>query len=120
MGAYCCEGVKMAPTATCPSLEELAAFLDGRLTGEERAGVVEHLADCESCYTVFAEAAHFQQNSAPAAEGVIPFPFAGKKSDLTRRRPPLRWLPLAAAVLLAVGGAFVYRYLTAMPKMEVA
>lgn len=47
-------------TETCPSLEDLAAFLDGRLSGDERARVIAHLADCPSCYEVFAEAARFQ------------------------------------------------------------
>lgn len=42
-------------THPCPDLEELAAFVDGRLAGGARASVVEHLASCEDCYEVYAE-----------------------------------------------------------------
>jgi len=41
----------------CPDLETIAAYLDGRNSAAERAGVAEHLATCESCYFVFTEAA---------------------------------------------------------------
>jgi tetratricopeptide (TPR) repeat protein len=41
----------------CPDPETIAAHLDGRLTGRERAWVIEHLAACEDCYTVFTESA---------------------------------------------------------------
>ena len=32
-----------------PSLRQLAAFLDGRLTEQEREAVEQHVADCETC-----------------------------------------------------------------------
>jgi hypothetical protein len=41
----------------CPDLETVAAFLDGRLRGQERVRVTAHLANCEDCYVVFSEAA---------------------------------------------------------------
>src|SRR6202034_2125502 len=49
----------MRSTAPCPSLEDLAAFLDGgdELSAERRREIVEHLAACEECYEVFAGAA---------------------------------------------------------------
>src|SRR5215207_2709391 len=53
-------GAMNTSTDTCPSLEDLAAFLDGKLSGDEHARVVAHLADCPRCYEVFAESARFQ------------------------------------------------------------
>lgn len=40
-------------TAPCPPLEDLAAFVDGRLEAAERARMTEHLASCERCYALF-------------------------------------------------------------------
>jgi Putative zinc-finger len=87
----------------CPTDEELAAFLDGTLPKAERERVTAHLADCESCYEIFAGAVHFQQGSAsPDQEGtVVPFP---SKKD--REERPVRkrwWIPAAAAAVLALG-----------------
>ena len=44
-----------------PELETLAAFVDGRLSGAERASVVEHLASCDDCLEVVAETAAVQE-----------------------------------------------------------
>ncbi len=37
----------------CPSLEQLAALVDGRLEGGEHARVLAHLGTCPACYEVF-------------------------------------------------------------------
>ncbi|HEX5716031.1 MAG TPA: zf-HC2 domain-containing protein, partial [Thermoanaerobaculia bacterium] len=104
-------------THTCPPLEDIAAFLDGKLSEGERARVVAHLADCESCYAVFAGAARYQleeedeatQEHEEAAAAVVPF----------RRRPPLPWVAAAAlAAFLLIGLALIprlYRSSEAMP-----
>ena len=39
----------------CLDPEEVAAFLDGRLTGRERQAVVEHAAGCQDCYELLTE-----------------------------------------------------------------
>jgi hypothetical protein len=121
-------------TDTCPSLEDLAAFLDGKLSGDERARVVAHLADCPRCYEVFAETARFQLYeeeeedadppeivdvpqelvAAVAAEArntVVPF----------RRTQVFRWVSSIAAVL-AVSLAAIppYRQYYTMPEMRSA
>ena len=94
-------------TLAHPELEELAAFLDGKLPEEDRTRVEEHLADCEECYEIFAGAARFQEDS--RTDSVVPFP-----------SPVRRWLPLAAAALLAVAvGVPVYRAFMAPPDMAV-
>lgn len=80
----------------CPDLETLAAYLDGRVADNARAGIAEHLATCESCYFIFSEAAQLR---------VVP-------------SPPVRWwksprvvwpaaaagLAAAATLVLAVSG----------------
>jgi Flp pilus assembly protein TadD len=42
---------------TCPSLETIGAFVDGRFKDREREMIADHLATCETCYFVFSEAA---------------------------------------------------------------
>jgi hypothetical protein len=93
------------PTAlgTCPTDEDLAAYLDGMLAAPERARITAHLADCESCYEIFTEAAHFQQDSAPAESTgrIVDFPAKKEGGGGAMKR----WLiPAAAAAVLAVGG----------------
>ncbi|HWM90205.1 MAG TPA: zf-HC2 domain-containing protein [Thermoanaerobaculia bacterium] len=108
-------------TDTCPSLEDIAAFLDGKLSEEERARVIAHLADCESCYSVFAGAARFQLEEeeeefqepavAVAAESaVIPFLFLKKRIA--------RWaLPLAALLVLGLATVPLYLQASQMPEI---
>lgn len=109
-------------TDICPPLEDIAAFLDGKLSEPERARVVAHLADCESCYAVFAGAARFQleeddqesQEPGKRLAAVVPF----------RRRSPRLWLGAAAlAALLLIGLALIprlYRSDEAMPLLNSA
>jgi DNA-binding phage protein len=101
-----------AVTDTCPPLEDLAAFLDGKLSEGERARVVAHLADCESCYAVFAGAARFQleeeeeelpmpEAAAATAAPVVPFP---------QKKMIPRWaLPLAALLVLGLATIPLYQ-----------
>jgi hypothetical protein len=94
---------------SCPTDEELAAFLDSTLTKAERERITAHLAECESCYEIFAGAVHFQQDAPATGETVV-------------LRPVWRqwWIPAAAAAVLALGvGLAAYRAL-AEPKMETA
>ncbi len=56
----------------CPSPEDLAAFLDGRLSAEARRAMVEHLDRCPDCYEVFSESARFLQEDAPRGRVLRP------------------------------------------------
>ena len=112
-----------AVTETCPPLEDLAAFLDGRLSEGERARIVAHLADCESCYAVFAGAARFQleedeESRAPkAAEDEAPAPVV----PLRRRTAAVRWaLPLAALLVLGLATIPLYLRYSQMPQIVAA
>lgn len=49
-------------------VEAIAAFLDGRLGGEERERVVAHLADCGDCYGLFVDAARLVREEESAGD----------------------------------------------------
>lgn len=44
---------------TCPEAEKLAAFVDGRLGGDEGAHISNHLVECERCYESVAATVRF-------------------------------------------------------------
>src|SRR5580693_1239696 len=67
----------MVDVQTCPSLEDIAAFLDGRVNAEERARLIRHLADCPTCLEVFAGAAQFLAAEEAAAAAAAPEAGAG-------------------------------------------
>lgn len=104
---------------TCPPLEDIAAFLDGKLSERERARVVAHLADCESCYAVFAGAARFQleeeeESRVPeASEEQAPAPVV----PLRRRTIPQWAFPLAAVLVLGLATIPLYVRASRMPEM---
>jgi hypothetical protein len=101
-------------TQTCPPLEDIAAFLDGKLSEGERARIIAHLADCQSCYTVFADAARFQLEEEREAEetGKSPIPFPRKAAASKR------WaLPLAALLILGLAAVPLYLRYSRMPEM---
>jgi tetratricopeptide (TPR) repeat protein len=81
---------------TCPDIETIAAFLDGRLDARRREIVAAHIASCERCYFIFSEAAQLH-------------PAAAAQPDPVKwwQRRDLRWaaaagLAAAAALVLAV------------------
>ena len=57
---------------TCPSLETIGAFVDGRFKDREREVIADHLASCETCYFVFSEAARTRV-TAQAKSNVVSF-----------------------------------------------
>lgn len=50
-------------------IEAIAAFLDGRLGGEERERLVTHLADCEDCYGLLVDTARVLREEEAAGDG---------------------------------------------------
>jgi tetratricopeptide (TPR) repeat protein len=54
------ERLRMPPLDPCPDPEVIAAFLENRLSGPERAAVIEHLAHCDDCYVLFSESARIE------------------------------------------------------------
>lgn len=78
----------------CPSEETLAAFLDGRLDGEARRRVVEHLADCGECREVMLVAGEVGAGEVASVE--LPF------NVVVRGRFGLWWAAPAVAAALAI------------------
>ena len=114
-------------TETCPPLEDIAAFLDGKLSEGERARIVAHLADCEACYAVFAGAARFQleeegeESQEPekqAAVALLTEVAAPAPVVPFHRRPAVRWaFPLAALLVLGLATIPLYQRYSTMPTL---
>jgi Putative zinc-finger len=84
-------------------------LLDGKLTARERDRLTEHLAGCESCYEIFAGAAHILEDSREEQSQAAtprPFEWPWQVRDLRQRA----WWAAAAlaAVLAATVGLVVY------------
>jgi hypothetical protein len=117
----------MPPGSGFPTAEDLAAYIDGTLSKAERARVTEHLASCEDCYAIYMETLHFQlESSAAEPEGVVDAEVKRFPSPVERRaaKSPMEgaskaalWLPIAALLLLSVGGGsfLTYRFLALPP-----
>lgn len=82
----------MSPDKSDVDLELLAAYLDGRLTGEERDRAVKLLSESDAALETFAEAARIQQDLNPPARTNAWLP----------RRTWTIVVPLAAAAVLAL------------------
>jgi len=74
----------------CPSAEELVAFLEGRLEGEDSADVSEHVDACGVCDLALTRV---------RAALVDP---AGRRRSAPRRMSDLFWNPMVAYVLAAL------------------
>lgn len=60
LGRYLSQQIRKAsinegPVGPCPPLENIAAFIDGKLSGAEREELIVHLNRCDDCYEVFIE-----------------------------------------------------------------
>jgi hypothetical protein len=85
-----------------PEAEELAALIDGKLSPDKRAGIMEHLASCDRCYEVFSMSSEIvkeRQGVRQIADFKIP-------------------LTLVAGIVIAVGLFFAYKGLY-FPSPEV-
>ncbi len=105
------------PIGSCPTAEDLAAYIDGALDWKEAAEVTRHLADCEDCYAVYSGAVRFQLDSESEA-------FTGPKQpvpfSMGKRALP-RWLPIAALLVVGVGAGSTYLELFApLPSLFTA
>ncbi|MGB5160560.1 MAG: zf-HC2 domain-containing protein [Thermoanaerobaculia bacterium] len=74
----------------CPEIETIAALLDGRLKGDERGRVIEHLGQCDACYEVFTETRRFQEEETEKGK-VLVHPATWRK-----------WIPAATAMAAAM------------------
>lgn len=81
-------------------LEELAAFIDGKLSGEAHARMVARLADSEELYAIFAETVRFQEEEAADAPDVAPV--VAYPRSAAAWKPWMAVVATVAAVLIAV------------------
>lgn len=90
----------LATRSDCPTDEQIAAFVDGQLTGKERLEVEGHVGSCAECAEWVAEVLALEQDEPRA-------PAARRPSFFDRAGTGL--LAAAAAVLLTVPLVFVLR-----------
>src|SRR5262249_37315157 len=99
-----------SPGSSCPDLEVLSAYVDGKLRRRERERVAEHISRCDSCYAVVRETLLTRSQVAEDAGLSIALPELPPK----RKRGSFRhtfnafgWVPsLAAASLVVAAGLF--------------
>lgn len=73
-----------------PEAEQIAAFAEGTLSGDELTAMSGHLAECPECRAILGETMQFLRET-------------GQRSSPRNRTP---WLAAAAAVIVIAGGAF--------------
>ena len=81
----------MTEASRCPSPEQIAAFVAGRLAGEELTMVMEHIRTCDDCRLVLTDAAMIDREPE----------FAEAAPPLARPRV-IRWSLAAAAVAVLI------------------
>ena len=91
----------------CPEPEAIAAYVDGRLSGPDKADIETHLASCDDCFTVFSETARSEAElgKADAAAAVV------------RPRFGRRWIVLAAAAALVAAAIPLATFLRARRRV---
>jgi hypothetical protein len=88
---------------SCPSPENLAAFVDGAMGPEERARIVEHLDTCPLCFDTVATAAAIVDELEMEGLGTPPGGASTEEDDSRSEGRSWFWytsLPLAATALL--------------------
>ncbi|MGA7614847.1 MAG: CHAT domain-containing protein [Thermoanaerobaculia bacterium] len=83
-----------------PPAGTLAAFAEGRLDGQERRDVVEHLAGCRGCYELFEATARFVEERDATGGETGTVVQLRKESGVS-----LRWVAAIAAMLLLIAAA---------------
>jgi Putative zinc-finger len=103
--------VRKSSVDACPDLETLAGYLDGRLTERDRAEIAAHVAQCETCYFVFTEAARMRASDVARA-ATLDNTTTAPGSGWWWTAPKVVWssaaaLALAASLIVAVAVDFV-------------
>ena len=92
------------PPAGCDG-PRVTAYVDGALPAEERVSLESHLAGCAACrdQEAFERGLRQRLRTLPAPE--VPAGLEGRVGKRIRHRPPpaaVRWLPVAAGIVLAL------------------
>src|SRR5580704_10334145 len=84
-----------------PDADLLTAFAEQSLAGDERAGVMEHLARCGDCRDVLAIALPATERETERARKIVAPPIPVSSAGIGWLRwPTLRWGALAAGILV--------------------
>ena len=104
----------------CPDLETIAVFLDGRTADRDRARMVRHLAGCESCYSIFTEAAQMRMSDAAAADEKITAPAREHRWRRWRvaRTSVAAAVATAACAMLWLAGSLVPRWTSSSSELR--
>jgi hypothetical protein len=92
-------------TDQCPSPEDIAALVDGRITGQKRDEIMKHISSCDACCETFILAAELRK------EAIAPRQAPKERSNIIFFRP----LALAASILIVVISIYLF-FKTDVPK----
>ncbi len=120
---------RLAPSAACPSLIELAAYLDGRTSGRPRDSIEAHLADCSECRTAVLEIRSLLDERAestplvrPAviesARALVASAQRGATGPPPRRDTPWPWLARWSLSAAATIGVCLIGYQTGLTTLD--
>ncbi len=84
--------------------EDIARLIDGMVGEAERKRMLDHMADCESCLSVYSETIKFLEEEGELKEVVELKPQNSGKLIPMRRRA---WLSLAAALVFFLAGIYI-------------
>jgi hypothetical protein len=92
-------------TDQCPSPEDIAALVDGRITGQKRDEIMKHISSCDTCCETFILATELYK------EAIAPRQAPKERSNIIFFRP----LALAASILIVVISIYLF-FKTDVPK----
>lgn len=92
-------------TDQCPLPEDIAALVEGRITGHKRDEIMKHISSCDACCETFILAAELHK------EAIAPMKAPKERSNIIFFRP----LALAASILIVVISIYLF-FKTDVPK----
>jgi hypothetical protein len=85
-------------TDQCPSPEDIAALVEGRITGQKRDEIMKHISSCHACRETFILAAELHK------QAIAPMQAQKERSNIIFFRP----LALAASILIVVISIYLF------------
>jgi Flp pilus assembly protein TadD len=96
-------GDEAMPMDAHPDEDTWVRFACDELAADDRGRLVDHALACESCAATLRAVTHVRQGAAEIDD-------AAPRASLTPSYRPYVWLGVAAALVIAVGGAIVLRF----------
>lgn len=92
-------------TDQCPFPEDIAALVDGRITGQKRDEIMKHISSCDACCETFILAAELHK------QAIAPRQALKERSNIIFFKP----LALAASILIVIVSIYLF-FKTDVPK----